>query len=465
MRLISFSLLQTLGKALMLPIAVLPVAGLLLRLGQPDVFNIVFVSKAGESIFENLPLIFAIGISGGLSRDSHCAASLAGAIGYMILTSVLKAINPELNMGVLSGILAGILAGFIYNRFSNIKLPEYLAFFGGKRFVPIATGLSCLLLGIVLAWIWAPVQLGVTALGNWLVSSGPVGPMVYGTLNVLLECLGLHHILNSMVWFVFGSFTTADGAVVTGDIHRFFAGDPSAGAFMTGFFPAYMFALPAASLAMYHAAPKENRHAVAGLFLSLALTTFLTGITEPIDYTFMFLSPMLYGIHAIMTGISMAVCQMLGIKLGFTFSAGFIDYILSFGLGTRPLLMLVVGIVWAVIYYTLFRFVIKRFNLATPGRESTPVIEAPVVEPSQRAGAYLQALGGKENLKRIDACITRLRLEVADMAIIQEPELRKLGAMGVVKRGDSGLQVIIGTQAEIIASEIRELVNQQGISQ
>ncbi len=460
MRLMSFSLLQVLGKALMLPIAVLPVAGLLLRLGQPDVFNIVFISKAGESIFENLPLIFAIGISGGLSKDSHCAASLAGAIGYMILTAVLKAINPDLNMGVLSGIISGIIAGFIYNRFSNIKLPDYLAFFGGKRFVPIATGLSCLLLGIILAWVWAPVQLSVSTLGNWLVSSGPIGPMVYGTLNVILECLGLHHILNSMVWFVFGSFTTPDGSVVTGDMHRFFAGDPTAGAFMTGFFPVYLFALPAASLAMYHAAPKENRHAVAGLFLSLALTTFLTGITEPIDYTFMFLSPVLYGIHAVMTGISMAVCQILDIKLGFTFSAGLIDYILSFGLGTRPLLMLVVGIVWSVIYYTLFRLFIKRFNLATPGREITPVIESPVADSSLRAVAYLKALGGKENLKRIDACITRLRLEVADMTVIQEPELRRIGAMGIVKRGDTGLQVIIGSQAEIVASEIKDLVNQ-----
>lgn len=460
MRLMSFSLLQVLGKALMLPIAVLPVAGLLLRLGQPDVFNIVFISKAGESIFENLPLIFAIGISGGLSKDSHCAASLAGAIGYMVLTAVLKAINPDLNMGVLSGIISGIIAGFIYNRFSNIKLPDYLAFFGGKRFVPIATGLSCLLLGIILAWVWAPVQLSVSTLGNWLVSSGPIGPMVYGTLNVILECLGLHHILNSMVWFVFGSFTTPDGSVITGDMHRFFAGDPTAGAFMTGFFPVYLFALPAASLAMYHAAPKENRHAVAGLFLSLALTTFLTGITEPIDYTFMFLSPVLYGIHAVMTGISMAVCQILDIKLGFTFSAGLIYYILSFGLGTRPLLMLVVGIFWSVIYYTLFRLFIKRFNLATPGREITPVIESPVADSSLRAVAYLKALGGKENLKRIDACITRLRLEVADMTVIQEPELRRIGAMGIVKRGDTGLQVIIGAQAEIVASEIKDLVNQ-----
>ncbi|MBU9810335.1 PTS transporter subunit EIIC [Rahnella sp. C60] len=455
-----FVIMQRLGKALMLPIAVLPVAGLLLRLGQPDVFDIVYVTKAGQTLFDNLPLLFAIGISGGLAKDNHCAASLAGTIGYLVLTSVMQAINPELNMGVLSGILTGVLAGVLYNRYQNIRLPEYLAFFGGKRFIPIATGLSCLLLGMVLAWAWAPVQHGVNTLGNWLVASGPVGPFVYGVLNVIFRVVGLHHIVNSLVWFVFGTFTPEQGAAVTGDIHRFFAGDPSAGAFMTGFFPVFMFALPAACLAMYHAAPKDKRAAVAGLFLSLALTTFLTGITEPVEYTFLFLSPLLYSIHALLTGVSMAVCQLLGIKLGFTFSAGLIDYVLSFGLASHPLLMLPVGILWGLIYYFLFRFFIHRFNLATPGRGEENESASPFINSSRLAAAYLDALGGKKNLIRVDACITRLRLEIVDRDMIQEPALKKLGAMGVIKRGDSGLQVIIGTQAEIIASEIRELLNQ-----
>lgn len=457
-----FIIMQRLGKALMLPIAVLPVAGLLLRIGQPDVFNIVFVTKAGQTLFENLPLLFAIGISGGFAKDNHCAASLAGTIGYLVLTAVMQAINPQLNMGVLSGIITGLLAGVLYNRYHNIKLPEYLAFFGGKRFVPIATGLSCLGLGIVLGWAWGPVQQGVNAIGNWLVASGPVGPFVYGILNVVFRVVGLHHIVNSLVWFVFGSFTAADGAVVTGDIHRFFAGDPSAGAFMTGFFPVFMFALPAACLAMYHAAPKHKRSTVAGLFLSLALTTFLTGITEPVEYTFLFLSPLLYGIHALLTGVAMAVCQILDIKLGFTFSAGLIDYVLSFGLASRPLMMLPVGVLWAVIYYFLFRFFINRFSLATPGREEDDDDEVVVLteDVSLRAAAWVEALGGKDNLQRIDACITRLRLEIVNMDEIQESRLKKLGAMGVVKRGDSGLQVIVGTQAEIIADEIRELVTQ-----
>lgn len=229
---------------------------------------------------------------------------------------------------------------------------------------------------------------------------------------------------------------------------------------MAGYFPVFMFALPAACLAMYHAAPKDKRPAVAGLFLSLALTTFLTGITEPVEYTFLFLSPLLYGIHAVLTGLSMAVCQILGIKLGFTFSAGLIDYVLSFGLASHPLLMLPVGIVWALLYYFLFRLFISRFNLATPGREENESPMPTTGEKHQLASAYLGVLGGKENLLNIDACITRLRLEIADMSIINESELKKLGAMGVVKHSDNGLQVIVGTQAEIIAGEIRELVNQ-----
>ncbi|WP_273908595.1 N-acetylglucosamine-specific PTS transporter subunit IIBC [Enterobacter bugandensis] len=453
-------MMQRLGKALMLPIAVLPIAGLLLRLGQPDVLNIIFITKAGQILFENLPLLFAIGISGGLAKDNHCAASLAGTIGYLVLTSVMQAINPELNMGVLAGILTGLLAGFLYNRFHNIQLPEFLAFFGGKRFVPIATGLTCLIIGVALGWAWAPVQQGVNAIGNWLVTSGPIGPFVYGVLNVIFRVVGLHHIVNSLVWFVFGSYTTSDGVVVTGDIHRFFAGDPSAGAFMTGFFPVFMFALPAACLAMYHAAPKNKRSTVAGLFLSLALTTFLTGITEPVEYTFLFLAPVLYGVHALLTGVAMAVCQILGIKIGFTFSAGLIDYVLSFGISSRPLLMLPIGVLWAVVYYVLFRFFISRFNLATPGREESDESISPPVISTDRAAAYLLALGGKQNLTRIDACITRLRLEIVRMNDVQETELKKLGAMGIVKRGDSGLQIIVGTQAEIIAGEIRELVNQ-----
>ena len=288
-------------------------------------------------------------------------------------------------------------------------------------------------------------------------------------LNRLLLVTGLHHILNSLVWFVFGNYTGADGKVVTGDLHRFFAGDPTAGSFMTGFFPIMMFGLPAACLAMYHAAHPENRKLVGGMLLSMALTAFLTGVTEPVEFTFMFLAPILYVIHAILTGVSMALMSFLHVRLGFTFSAGAFDYIISYRLGTNGWMLIPVGLAYALIYYFLFSFAIRKFNLATPGRaeaslepaaqevpaaSGVPGAEAPVA----LAGAvgFIKALGGNRNLKLVDACTTRLRLEVVDDSLVNEPALRTLGARGIVRPGRNALQVVIGPQAEIVAGEIRE---------
>jgi PTS system N-acetylglucosamine-specific IIC component len=457
----SFAKFQKLGRALMLPIAVLPVAGLLLRLGQPDLLNIKWIASAGDAIFANLALIFAIGVAVGFAKENHGAAGLAGGIGYLILTAVLKSINDKLDMGVLAGILCGIVAGNLYNRFKDIKLPEYLAFFGGKRFVPIITGLVCVVLGLVCGFIWPAVQTGIDWVGHTLTGAGAVGLFIYGVLNRLLLVTGLHHILNSLVWFVFGSFTGADGKVVTGDLHRFFAGDPTAGHFMTGFFPIMMFGLPAACLAMYRAARPENRKLVGGMLLSMALTAFLTGVTEPVEFTFMFLAPVLYVIHAILTGISMALMSLLHVRLGFTFSAGAFDYIISYRLGTNGWVLLPVGLVYFLIYYFLFSFAIRKFNLATPGRaEEDPVVgaadggEAPVA----LAGAvgFLRALGGNRNLTLVDACTTRLRLEVVDDSLVNEAALRTLGARGIVRPSRNALQVVIGPQAEIVAGEIRD---------
>ncbi|NIF75290.1 PTS N-acetyl-D-glucosamine transporter, partial [Burkholderia sp. Ap-962] len=372
-----FLKIQSLGRALMLPIAVLPVAGILLRLGQSDVLNIKMIADAGGAVFDNLPLLFAIGVAVGFARDNNGVAALAGAIGYLIETAIMKDIDPKLNMGVLSGIIAGIVAGMLYNRYKDIKLPDYLAFFGGKRFVPIVTGLVCVILGIVFGYIWGPIQNVIDAAGHWLTTAGAVGAFVYGFLNRLLLVTGLHHIINSLAWFVFGSFTPpGGGAAVTGDLHRFFAGDPSAGGFMAGFFPIMMFGLPAACLAMFHEAPKERRAVVGGLLFSMALTSFLTGVTEPIEFSFMFLAPVLYVIHAVLTGLSLAICQLLGVKLGFTFSAGAIDYVLNYGLSTKGWIAIPLGLAYAVAYYGLFRFFIRKFNMATPGREPATAEDA-----------------------------------------------------------------------------------------
>ena len=463
-----FARMQRLGRALMLPIAVLPVAGLLLRLGQPDVFNIKMIADAGDTIFTNLPLLFAIGVAVGFAKDNNGTAGLAGAIGYLIEIAVMKDINDKLNMGVLSGIVAGCVAGFLYNKYKDIKLPEYLAFFGGKRFVPIVTGVTCLVLGIVLGYVWAPVQAAIDAAGGWLTGAGALGVFVFGVLNRILLVTGLHHIINSLAWFVFGSYTPpGGGAAVTGDLHRFFAGDKTAGGFMTGFFPIMMFGLPAACLAMFHEAPKERRAMVGGLLFSMALTAFLTGVTEPIEYTFMFLAPALYAIHAVLTGLSLAICSALGIHLGFTFSAGAIDYVLNYGLSQRGWLAIPVGLVYGLVYYGLFRFFIRKFNMATPGREpattdaevesydNTGFVSPTAGATVPRAVRYIAALGGASNLTVVDACTTRLRLSVVDSGKVSEPELKAIGARGVLKRGATSVQVIIGPEADLISDEIR----------
>ena len=461
--------LVKLGKALMLPIAVLPVAGLLLRLGQPDLLNIAFITAAGNAVFANLPVIFAIGVAIGFAEENHGAAALAAYVGYVILTSALKVLNADLEMGVLGGIIAGVTAGLLYNRYKNIRLPSYLAFFGGRRFVPIVTGGVCLLIALVASVVWPYISAVIALLGNWTIHSGNIGLFFYGFANRLLIPLGLHHILNNLVWFQFGDFATIQNGVQTvvhGDLTRFFAQDPSAGAFMAGFFPVMMFGLPAACLAMIRTAHPERKKVAVGLLLSVAFTSFLTGITEPIEFSFMFLAFPLYVLHAILTGLSLVVMNIFGVKLGFTFSAGLFDYILSFRLGTNGWYLIPVGIVYGVLYYCLFVWVIRKWNLKTPGREeemqtttaasAQPAGPKTQVQDNSRGAQYLQALGGKENIQTLDACATRLRLEVKDDTLVQEAALKALGARGVVKAAGGIVQVVIGPEADLICSEIKE---------
>ncbi|MDN0074713.1 N-acetylglucosamine-specific PTS transporter subunit IIBC [Crenobacter sp. SG2303] len=475
-----FAKIQQLGRALMLPIAVLPVAGLMLRLGQPDLLDIKLLAQAGDAIFGNLALIFAIGVAVGFAKDNNGTAGLAGVIGYLVLTAVLKVMPDTLqahaagggfwalfvhlddagkpvaiNMGVLAGIVSGIVAGNLYNRYKDIQLPPYLAFFGGKRFVPIATGFACLLLALLFGLIWPPIQSGIDAVGHWLINAGEFGLFVYGVLNRLLIVTGLHHILNSFAWFVFGSFTDAAGKLATGDLNRFFAGDPSAGSFMTGFFPVMMFGLPAACLAMYRHARPENKKAVGGVLLSMALTAMLTGVTEPVEFAFMFLAPMLYAVHAMLTGVSMALMHLMHVRLGFTFSAGLFDFLLSMGKGENGLTMLAVGVVYFAVYYGLFSFCIRRFDLPTLGREATPAAVVVAASGSERGLAYLAALGGSANLKAVDACTTRLRLQVVSNDAVDEPALKALGARGMIRPAAGSVQVVIGPEADLIADEVR----------
>ncbi|MFD1034474.1 N-acetylglucosamine-specific PTS transporter subunit IIBC [Sphingomonas hankookensis] len=471
-------MLQPIGRALMLPIAVLPVAGLLLRLGQPDLLDVALLAAAGDALFNNLGLLFAIGVACGIARDGNGAACLAGVVCYLVVKNggpVFLTVPADVTAGfneataatlsaawkvkafakldVPIGIVSGLIGGSFYNRFATIKVPEYLAFFGGRRFVPIVSGLAGIAIAVVVGLSFSGISAALDLTSRGLVASGSIGLFGFGLLNRLLLVTGLHHILNNVAWFVLGDFNGT-----TGDLRRFFAGDPTAGAFMAGYFPIMMFGLPAACLAMYRSALPERKKAVGGMLLSLALTSFLTGVTEPIEFSFMFLAPVLYAIHAVLTGLSMAVMDALGVRLGFGFSAGLFDYVLNYGKATKPLMLLPVGAVYFAVYYGVFRFFILRFDLKTPGRDaSAPSMSAggPAVA-GERGRAFLAALGGSANLASIGACTTRLRLVVADQALVDEAALKALGAMGVLRPSDRAVQVIVGPIADQVAEEIRE---------
>ncbi|AYJ94623.1 PTS N-acetyl glucosamine transporter subunit IIABC [Klebsiella pneumoniae] len=459
---------QRLGRALQLPIAVLPVAALLLRFGQPDLLNVPFIAQAGGAIFDNLALIFAIGVASSWSKDNAGSAALAGAVGYFVMTKAMVTINPEINMGVLAGIITGLVAGAVYNRWAGIKLPDFLSFFGGKRFVPIATGFFCLILAAIFGYVWPPVQHAIHSGGEWIVSAGALGSGIFGFINRLLIPTGLHQVLNTIAWFQIGEFTNAAGAVFHGDINRFYAGDGTAGMFMSGFFPIMMFGLPGAALAMYLAAPKARRPMVGGMLLSVAITAFLTGVTEPLEFLFMFLAPLLYLLHAVLTGISLFIATALGIHAGFSFSAGAIDYVLMYSLpaaSKNVWMLLVMGVVFFFVYFLLFSAVIRMFNLKTPGREDkaadvvTEEANSNTEEGlTQLATSYIAAVGGTDNLKAIDACIARLRLTVGDSAKVNDAACKRLGASGVVKLNKQTIQVIVGAKAESIGDEMKKVV-------
>ncbi len=479
---LSLDALQPLGRALMLPIAVLPIAGLLLRLGQPDMLGVVlgpgraaFIGAAGDAIFHNLGLLFAIGVAVGFARDGNGAAGLAGVVCFLVAgngAQALISVPPDaiagmapkakdlasaafkaaamFKLSVPMGILSGVIAGNFYNRFGTIKLPEFLAFFGGRRFVPIVSGLAGLVLALIFGLGWSRLSDGIDTASRAIVSAGPFGLFLYGFFNRLLIVTGLHHILNNLAWFLLGDFHGT-----TGDLNRFFAGDPTAGAFMSGFFPVMMFGLPAACLAMYHTARPERRAAVGGMLLSLALTAMLTGVTEPIEFSFMFLAPALYGLHAVLTGLAMVVMNALHVRLGFSFSAGLFDYLINLPKATRPLMLVPVGLAYAGLYYAVFRFAILRFDLKTPGREADDAPAAIAVTSADRAREFIHALGGAANLVSTDACTTRLRLVVADQTAVDEARLRSLGARGFVRPSETHLQVVLGPIADEVAREIR----------
>ncbi|MFI9078883.1 PTS transporter subunit EIIC [Streptomyces sioyaensis] len=393
-----FQGLQKIGRSLQLPIAVLPAAGILNRLGQPDVFGEkglgwTAVSKvfaaAGGAVFDNLPMLFCIGVAIGFAKKADGSTALAALVGFLVYSNVLKAfpvteghiekgkwVEPVLNNpGVLGGIIMGLLAAVLWQRYHRKKLVDWLGFFNGRRLVPIIMAFVGTAVGVLFLLVWGPIGSAISSFGEWMTGLGATGAGLFGLINRALLPIGMHQFVNTVAWFQLGDFTDAAGNVVHGDIGRFFAGDPSAGQFMSGFFPIMMFGLPAAALAMAHCARPERRKAVLGMMISLALTSFVCGITEPIEFSFLFIAPVLYGIHTLLTAVSMALTWALGVHDGFTFSAGFIDYALNWNLATKPWLIIPIGLVFAAVYYVLFRFAINKFNLTTPGREPEEEIE------------------------------------------------------------------------------------------
>ncbi|MDN3293699.1 PTS transporter subunit EIIC [Streptomyces ficellus] len=401
----AFQGLQKMGRSLQLPIAVLPAAGILNRLGQPDVFgadglnwtNVARVmAGAGGALLDSdlgLPLLFCVGVAIGMAKKSDGSTALAAVAGFLVYRGVLHAFPKDCpagtrdvgggclaandtfaaytyqNPGVFGGIVMGLLTAWFWQRYHRVKLVDWLGFFNGRRLVPIIMSFVAIAFAALCLWIWPPIGEGLENFSDWLVDLGAWGAGLFGIANRALLVIGLHQFLNVPIWFQFGTYTKPDGTVVHGDINMFLAGDPDAGQFTTGFFPIMMFALPAAALAITHCARPERRKEVGGLMLSVALTSFVTGITEPIEYSFLFVAPVLYAIHAVLTGVSMAVTWALGVKDGFSFSAGLIDYVINWGLATKPWLIIPIGLAFAAVYYVVFRFAITTFDLKTPGRE------------------------------------------------------------------------------------------------
>ncbi|HIW91884.1 MAG TPA: glucose PTS transporter subunit IIA [Candidatus Corynebacterium avicola] len=493
----------------MLPIAVLPAAGILLRLGEDDMLggsDITVIgpffdamNAGGSALFDNLGFLFAVGVAIGMSKKADGSTALAAVAGYLVMQAVFEAMSPVVLEGitdgdgeqlmidyqVFGGILVGLITAWLFDRYYNIELPQYLAFFGGRRFVPIVVSLSTLFLGFGLSYLFPAFNSVLTSFGEYITASGALGAFVYGFANRMLIPLGLHHLINTFIWFIYGEYPT-DGGVATGELTRFNAGDVTAGTLTSGFYPILMFGLPAAALAMIHVAKPKQKKVAVSVFGAAGLTAFLTGITEPLEFAFMFLAFPLYVLHAVITGLSLALTNALDIHLGFSFSAGLIDLVLY---GRAPaaqniLLLVGIGLGFAVLYYVLFRFVIVKWNLRTPGRLTDEDFEASQAAQygedtdgdgdgssgggtsvsSPRGEQLIAAFGGRDNLVHVDACITRLRMEVADKSLVNKQALTALGSSGVLEVGNN-VQAVFGAQSDSLKDDIKAALANPGSNQ
>ncbi len=476
--------LQKIGKSLMLPVAVLPAAGILYGIGYwidptgwgANSIIAAFLIKAASAIIDQIPILFAIGVSVGMADDHDGTSALAGLVSFLMITTLLsssavamyKGVDPSevpAAFGKISnafiGILSGIIGSSCYNRFKSTKLPDWLAFFSGKRCVAIVTAAASVLASVILYFVWPIIFGALVAFGVAILGLGPIGAGIYVMLNRALLPLGLHHALNAVFWF--------DTAGIN-DLNLFWSGAEGAvkgvtGQYMTGFFPIMMFGLPAGALAMYHTAKDSKKKVAASLLWAGALASFFTGITEPLEFAFMFLAPGLYFVHALLSGISAAVCAMLPFRIGFNFSAGFVDWFLSFKapMALNPWLIVPIGLIFAAIYYVVFRFVITKFDLKTPGREEDTEEEEKKIELANddfttMAQFVLAGLGGKENIKEIDYCATRIRAEVVEYTQVDEKTIKKAGIAGVIRPSKTTVQVVVGPKVQFVYDEVKKLL-------
>ncbi|QJC34404.1 PTS glucose transporter subunit IIBC [Enterobacteriaceae endosymbiont of Donacia crassipes] len=475
----TFANMQKIGKSLMLPVSVLPIAGILLGIGSANFHwlpNIIsnIMEKTGGSVFANIPLIFSIGVALGFTQNNGISA-LASVVSYGILTKTVEVVIPILlhnhvthdiiiqkhltDTGIIGGIISGSISAYMFNRFNNIQLVEYLGFFSGKRFVPIISGITSIFIGLLLSLIWIPIQKIIQLFSYWAIYQNPIFAFgIYGIIERTLLPFGLHHIWNVPFQMEIGSFfSKVTKQIYHGDIARYIAGDPLAGKLAGGFL-FKMYGLPGAAIAIWHASKKKNKSKIGSLMLSAALTSFLTGITEPIEFSFMYVAPLLYIIHIILSGLSFPICIMLGMRNGTSFSHGLIDFIILSGNGSKIWLFPIIGIIYAIIYYSIFKILIIKLNLQTPGREK---IENNIYNKNYISSNYgkklVIAFGGKKNITNLDACITRLRISVVDIKKVNRRELKLLGASAVIISGN-GVQAVFGTKSDNLKTEMDNFI-------
>lgn len=473
--------LQKIGRSLMLPVAVLPAAAILMGIGYwidptgwgADNAVAAFLIKAGSSIIDNMSILFAVGVALGMSKDKDGSAALSGLVAYLVITTLLGTNTVAMLQGVdpaevnaafgkignqFIGIISGLIAAAMYNRFSEVQLPDALAFFSGKRLVPIMTSVAMIVASAILFFVWPVVYTGLVSFGKGISELGSIGAGLYGFFNRLLIPTGLHHALNSVFWF--------DVAGIN-DIGNFWSGKGEkgiTGMYQAGYFPVMMFGLPAAALAMYHTAKTARKKQTASLMMAAGFASFFTGVTEPLEFAFMFVAPALYVVHAALTGISLFIASTFHWTAGFGFSAGLVDFVLSsrLPLANMPYMLLLQGLVFFVLYYLIFRFLITKFNIKTPGREED-VEEGQAIQADGKtkfasmASQIYEGLGGDENVTSVDNCVTRLRLEVKDMDKVDQQKIKATGVPGINIVGKNSIQVIVGTNVQFVADEVHKI--------